>query len=129
MELVVESAEPEPGIRRGWFRLTGVPADVELTFECELGYTFDPVVWGQGFAGRRVAFVTERDLLRLPYAVSAIRCSLLLPGDVTTRRRARIRREGLDDATLCAKDERCRPWRGCPRARGHNFGHSDKLIY
>jgi hypothetical protein len=60
MELVVESGEPEPGIRRGWFRLTGVPADVELTFECELGYTFDPVVWGQGFAGRRVAFATER---------------------------------------------------------------------
>ena len=59
MELVVESAEPEPGIRRGWFRLTGAPADVELTFECELGCTFDPVVWGQS-AGRRVAFATER---------------------------------------------------------------------
>ena len=26
MELVVESAEPEHGIRRGWFRLAGVPA-------------------------------------------------------------------------------------------------------
>src|SRR5215471_5577059 len=29
MELVVESAEPEHGIRRGWFRLAQVPADVE----------------------------------------------------------------------------------------------------
>jgi RimJ/RimL family protein N-acetyltransferase len=50
MELVVESAVPEPGIRRGWFRLPGAPTDVELTFECELGYTFDPAVWGQGYA-------------------------------------------------------------------------------
>ena len=29
-------------------RLSGAPADVELTFECELGYTFDPAVWGRG---------------------------------------------------------------------------------
>jgi RimJ/RimL family protein N-acetyltransferase len=50
MDLVVESAVPDQGIRRGWFGREAAPAGVALTFECELGYTFDPVVWGQGFA-------------------------------------------------------------------------------
>ena len=83
MELVVESAEPEHGIRRGWFRLAGVPADVELTFECELGYTFDPAVWGQGFATEAACCVRDyaRDVLRLPYAISAI-----LPQNARSRR-------------------------------------------
>jgi RimJ/RimL family protein N-acetyltransferase len=74
MDLVVESAAPEHGIRRGWFRLAGAPADVELTFECELGYTFDLAVWGQGFATEAVRCVRDyaRDVLRLPYAISAI---------------------------------------------------------
>ena len=74
MEMVVESAAPEHGIRRGWFRLPAAPADVELTLECELGYTFDPAVWGQGFATEAAQCVRDyaRDVLRLPYAISAI---------------------------------------------------------
>ena len=83
MELVVESAAPEHGIRRGWFGLAEVPADVELTFECELGYTFDPAVWGRGFATEAAQCVRDyaRDVLRLPYAVSAI-----LPTNARSRR-------------------------------------------
>jgi hypothetical protein len=44
MDLVVESAAPEHGIRRGWFGRARAPAGIALTFECELGYTFDPAV-------------------------------------------------------------------------------------
>ena len=51
----------------------GAPG-VSLTFECELGYTLDPAVWGQGFAAEAARCVRDyaRDVLRLPYAISAI---------------------------------------------------------
>jgi len=74
MDLVVESTAPEHGIRRGWFGRKEAPAGVALTFECELGYTFDPAVWGQGFASEAACCVRDyaRDVLGLAYAISAI---------------------------------------------------------
>jgi RimJ/RimL family protein N-acetyltransferase len=83
MDLVVESAAPEHRIRRGWFGREGAPAGVALTFECELGYTFDPGVWGQGFATEAARCVCDygRDVLRLSYAISAI-----LPQNARSRR-------------------------------------------
>ena len=83
MELAIEAAGPEQGIRRGWFGDSQALAGVALTFECELGYTFDPAVWGQGFATEAVGCVRDyaRDVLRLSYAVSAIH-----PNNVRSRR-------------------------------------------
>jgi RimJ/RimL family protein N-acetyltransferase len=83
MDLVVESAPPGRGTRRGWFGREGAPAGVALTFETELGYTFDPAVWGQGFATEAARCVRDyaRDVLRLPYAISAI-----LPQNARSRR-------------------------------------------
>ena len=83
MDLVVEFAEPEHGLRKGWFARAQAPAGVALTFECELGYTFDPAVWGQGFATEAACCVRDyaRDVLRRPYAISAI-----FPENVPSRR-------------------------------------------
>jgi RimJ/RimL family protein N-acetyltransferase len=83
MDLVVESAAPAQGIRRGWFGREEAPAGVGLTFECELGYTFDPAVWGQGFASEAAGCVRDyaRDVLRLSYLISAI-----LPQNARSRR-------------------------------------------
>jgi RimJ/RimL family protein N-acetyltransferase len=82
-DLVVETALPEHGPRKGWFGREGIPAGVALTFECELGYTFDPAVWGQGFATEAAGCVRDyvRDVLRLSYVVSAI-----LPHNVRSQR-------------------------------------------
>lgn len=83
MDLVVESAAPEQGIRRGWFGREDAPAGAALTFEVELGYTLDPAAWGQGFATEAARCVRDyaRDVLRLPYAISAI-----LPLNARSRR-------------------------------------------
>ena len=56
---------------------------VALTFETELGYTLDPAAWGQGFATEAARCVRDyaRDVLRLPYAISAIH-----PQNVRSRR-------------------------------------------
>ena len=83
MDMDVESAEPAQGIRKGWFGREGAPADLALTFECELGYTLDPAAWGQGYATEAARCVRDyaRDVLGWSYAVSAI-----LPQNARSRR-------------------------------------------
>jgi RimJ/RimL family protein N-acetyltransferase len=83
MDMVVESGDPERGIRRGWFGRERAPADVALTYETELGYTLDPAAWGQGFATEAARCVRDyaRDVRGLSYTVSAI-----LPSNAPSRR-------------------------------------------
>ncbi len=52
-DMVVESAQPEHGMRRAWFGRERAPADIALTYETELGYTLDSAAWGHGFASKR----------------------------------------------------------------------------
>jgi RimJ/RimL family protein N-acetyltransferase len=83
MDLAVEPTIPEHGLRKGWFGREEAPPGIALTYECELGYTFDPTVWGQGFATEAACCVRDyaRDVLRLSYVISAI-----LPQNARSRR-------------------------------------------
>jgi len=83
MDLAVESTVPERGLRKGWFGREEAPTGIALTYECELGYTFDPAVWGQGYATEAACCVRDyaRDVLGLSYVISAI-----LPQNARSRR-------------------------------------------
>jgi [ribosomal protein S5]-alanine N-acetyltransferase len=98
MDMAVESSAPVGRLRRGWFGRDEAPEGVPVILECELGYTFDPAVWGQGFASEAARGVWEyaREELALEYVVSAI-----LPHNAPSRRvaeRARARMDGQMDA-------------------------------
>jgi ribosomal-protein-alanine N-acetyltransferase len=81
-DFAVEAAAPEHRMRQGWFGREAASAVVALTFESELSYTFDPAVWGKGFATEAARCVRDyaRDFLGLSYAVSAI-----LPANTRSR--------------------------------------------
>jgi [ribosomal protein S5]-alanine N-acetyltransferase len=93
-DLAVDAMADERAMRRGWFGRDGAPAGVSLSFECELSYTFDPTVWGRGYATEAAGCVRDyaRDVLGLASVVSVI-----LPTNARSRRvaeRAGARADG-----------------------------------
>jgi RimJ/RimL family protein N-acetyltransferase len=73
-DFVVES-NPAPGaLQRGWFSRSQVPRGVAVTQERELGYTFDAMFWGHGYAteAAQCVFAYARDVLNVRRVISII---------------------------------------------------------
>lgn len=73
-DLAVEARASATAVPRGWYQRDDAPADVEIVFERELGYTFHRNSWGQGYASEaaRCVFDYARDVLKLPRVISLI---------------------------------------------------------
>ena len=94
-DLAVEAKAGVTAVPRAWFQRSEVPPGAEIVFERELGYTFDPVSWGQGYASEaaRCVFEYARDVLRAPRVISIIH-----PENIRSLRLAQrfgVRREGV----------------------------------
>ena len=72
-DLAVET-DADGGVRRSWWSRGQIPAGIGVSFERELGYTFDRAQWGHGYAAEAVGCVLgyARDVLRLTRIVSLI---------------------------------------------------------
>lgn len=73
-DLAVESTATVAAVPRGWYQRDDAPADVEIVFERELGYTFHRNSWGQGYASEaaRCVFDYARDVSKVPRVISLI---------------------------------------------------------
>jgi [ribosomal protein S5]-alanine N-acetyltransferase len=73
-DLAVEPRASVAEVPRGWYQRGEAPADAEIVFERELGYTFHRSQWGQGYASEAAGCVFEysRDVLKAPRVVSLI---------------------------------------------------------
>lgn len=58
-DAVIEKAEPQGRLRKGWFFSAHAPGDVEVEKLPELGYTFGREHWGNGYATEAARAVYE----------------------------------------------------------------------
>jgi ribosomal-protein-alanine N-acetyltransferase len=73
-DLSVEVGKAEGAVPRCWWVRTQIPSGTNVTFEHELGYTFDRASWGQGYATEAVGrvFSYARDVARISRIMSLI---------------------------------------------------------
>ncbi|MFC4311853.1 GNAT family N-acetyltransferase [Steroidobacter flavus] len=73
-DLAVEARARAAAVPRGWYQRDDAPADAQIVFERELGYTFHRNSWGQGYASEaaRCVFEYARDVLKAPRVISLI---------------------------------------------------------
>jgi ribosomal-protein-alanine N-acetyltransferase len=73
-ELVIEAETASTALRRGWFGRAQAPAGLDVLHEQELGYTFDAIFWGHGYAteAAQCVFAYARDVRRLRRVISVI---------------------------------------------------------
>jgi ribosomal-protein-alanine N-acetyltransferase len=94
-DLAVEVSPAGGGAPRAWFGRSQAPPGIELTFDPELGYTFDASAWGHGYASEaaRTVFDYGRRVLKLRRIVSIIH-----PANVRSLRLARKFDVRLEDS-------------------------------
>jgi [ribosomal protein S5]-alanine N-acetyltransferase len=73
-DAVIERAEPEGRIRKGWFFSAHAPSGFDVEPLPELGYTFGRAFWGQGYASEAAGAVFDyaRTKLSFPKIMSVI---------------------------------------------------------
>jgi [ribosomal protein S5]-alanine N-acetyltransferase len=66
-DMALEVGTASGKLARVWYQRSQVPADADVIFEQELGYTFDRSYWGQGYASEAAARVFEYASSTMPF--------------------------------------------------------------
>ena len=81
----VDTAPSSDGTKLGFYFPSRAPDGVSASVESELGYTFDPAVWGRGYAREAVAAVYDYAMKHRPKERIV---SLIHPDNVRSKRLA-----------------------------------------
>jgi [ribosomal protein S5]-alanine N-acetyltransferase len=104
-DMALEVSPAAGQLPRVWYQRTQVPADANVTFEAELGYTFDRSVWGQGYASEAAARVFEYASSTMPLRRIV---SVIHPDNAPSIRIAKKYGARQDDPVMQMGQEFCR---------------------